>query len=291
MDVLQAALTFLLRPAQQYSSHTTFELNENAVIKNRLQLLATGGGVWNLLKENGWDIVKLAKLVDRKGEAMDDDTELNLPDSFFQIQAKFYRTNRTGDDVPHIAADTKELVQPTSELRLGSQEQTPLSPPKATTEEATSQDPFKTPIKRQQSSSKTAQKGRVATLAGAEPSTPQALAVSSSTAAVTTSSFSRAYTNTDGLTELTIPPTNFMPLVRSREKTSADILTELISSHPELQGEEGRHVQFDLLSRLRCIMAVGTKDGSLNVSIKEGIRKAIDIRLTALAVWSASYFI
>lgn len=290
LDVLQAVLALLHRPAQQYSNVTTFELNENATIQGRLLMLTTAGGAWGRLKENGWGLLQLAQAVDKKGDSNDSEASINLPDTFFHIQAQFYRPTQvsaSGDPQTSSAApDTKELLQPTSELRLGSQEQR-LTSPSASDKASGASNPFETPTK-QASSSNAAQKGRVATLSGAEPSTPQAAPAPSSPSAgtVTKTPWSHAFTNQDGLTKLSLFSGAFADLARSGKWTPHQVLAELLKEHPELQGSDMKDVHFEILSRLECMMAVAATDGKLSPEKRRHIAKLLAIRLTAMSIYS-----
>jgi hypothetical protein len=131
LDVLQSTLNLIHRPAQQYSSVSSFELNENTEIQGKLLLLATAGGDWGRLKQRGWGLVKLAQFADSKGSSPIDEA-IALPDNFFSLQAQFYRPTQITPSGDHQAIpetpDTKQLLQPTSELRLGSQDHSPTSP-------------------------------------------------------------------------------------------------------------------------------------------------------------------
>jgi hypothetical protein len=290
LDVLQAVLALLHRPAQQYSNVTSFELNENATIQGRLLMLTTAGGSWGRLKENGWGLLQLAQAVDKKGGSSDSEGSINLPDSFFHIQAQFYRpTQISASGEPQSSSappDTKELVQPTSELRLGSQEQRLTSPP-AANKTSESSNLFETPTK-QASSSNPAHKGRVATLAGAEPSTPQPAQSPSSPGAgtVTKTPWSHAFTNQDGLTKLSLFSGAFADLARSGKWTPHQVLAELLKEHPELQGNDMKDVHFEILSRLECMMAVAAPEGKLTAEKKRHIAQLLAIRLTAMSIYS-----
>ena len=290
LDVLQAVLALLHRPAQQYSNVTSFELNENATIQGRLLMLTTAGGAWGRLKENGWGLLQLAQAVDKKGGPKDTDAVINLPDTFFHIQAQFYRPSQisASGDLQNVSAppDTKELLQPTSELRLGSQEQRLTSPP-AADKAIGGGNAFQTPTK-QPSGSNTAQKGRVATLAGAEPSTPQASQAPSSpgVGTVTKTPWSHAFTNQDGLTKLSLFSGAFADLARSGKWTPHQVLAELLKEHPELQGSDMKDVHFEILSRLECMMSVAAPDGKLSYERRQRIAQLLAIRLTAMSIYS-----
>ena len=289
LDVLQSVLNLVHRPAQQYSAVSSFELSENAEVQGKLLLLATAGGDWGRLKEHGWGLVKLAQAVSTKGESDEADCVISLPDSFFNVHAQFYRpTQISASGEPQTfpeTPDTKQLLQPTSELRLGSQEQSPSTPSAQDTSDRAA-NVFETPTKRSTSSS-VLEKGRLAALANAEPSSPQqALPGSSSgTGTVTKTAWSHAYTNQDGLTKLSLFSSAFADLARSGKYTPHQVLAELLKEHPELQGSDMKDVHFEILSRLQCMLAVATPDGRLSAVDRERIAKVLTIRLTALAIY------
>jgi hypothetical protein len=290
LDVLQAVLALLHRPAQQYSNITSFELNENATIQGKLLMLTTAGGAWGRLKENGWGLLQLAQAVDKKGGSSEVEGSINLPDTFFHIQAQFYRpTQVSASGDPQNASappDTKELLQPTSELRLGSHEQRLSSPP-AADKASEVNNSFATPTK-QASSPNPAHKGRVAILAGAEPSTPQPAQGPSSPGAgtVTKTPWSHAFTNQDGLTKLSLFSGAFANLARSGQWTPHQVLAELLKEHPELQGKDMKDVHFEILSRLECMMAVAAPEGKLTPEKRRYIAQLLAIRLTAMSIYS-----
>ena len=285
LDILEAVLALVHRPSQQYSTGTSFEVNESAAMQGKLLLLATAGGAWGKLKENGWGLVKLSQLVASKQQP-NEPTTLVLPESFYQLNAQFYRpstqaqTSHVVGQLPPGTPDTKELVQPTSELRLGSQDPTRTSSPAQVAEEDSRAN--ETPTKRP---AKTPLKGRVASLAGADPVTPQKQAAAPASGTVSATSFSRSWTNHDGLTQLSLPAPMFAPIAKSRSKTPNQVLAELIDAHSELQGDDMKDVDFEILSRLRCVMAVGTPDGQLTPEIRAELAKMISIRLTAMAIY------
>jgi hypothetical protein len=287
LDVLQSVLNLVHRPAQQYSAVSSFELSENAEVQGKLLLLATAGGDWGRLKEHGWGLVRLAQAVSTKEEPDKADCIISLPDSFFNVHAQFYRpTQISASGEPQTSSetpDTKQLLQPTSELRLGSQEQLPLTPSAQDTSDRAA-NVLETPTKRSSATSG-APKGRLAALANAEPSSPQQAQPGSSPGTVTKTAWSHAYTNQDGLTKLSLFSSAFADLARSGKYTPHQVLAELLKEHPELQGSDMKDVHFEILSRLQCMLAVATPDGKLSPVHRERIAKVLTVRLTALAIY------
>jgi len=289
LDVLQSVLNLVHRPAQQYSAVSSFELSENAEVQGKLLLLATAGGDWGRLKEHGWGLVRLAQAVSTKEQPDKADSVISLPDSFFNVHAQFYRpTQISASGEPQAlpeTPDTKQLLQPTSELRLGSQEQSP-STPSAQDMSDRATNVLETPTKRSAASTG-GPKGRLAALANTEPLSPQQaqLGSSSGNVTVTKTAWSHAYTNQDGLTKLSLFSSAFADLARSRKYTPHQVLAELLKEHPELQGSDMKDVHFEILSRLQCMLAVATPDGKLSAVDRERISKVLTIRLTALAIY------
>lgn len=261
------------------------------------------GGTWRKLKEHGWGMTRLAKLVNKPSEgegegeesmAMEQDTEIGLPDTFFDVTVQFYRplsdmpkngAGGDGTDTP----DTRELVQPTSELRLGSQESTPV--PQQQQQSSSSAVPPVTPSRPPALARPS--KGRVATLMDEDvSSSPQQTLPRAENQitirSVTTSPFSRASTNSDGLTTLTISPNALADMAKNRTKSPTAIMGELLAHHPELAGENMAGERFELLSRLRCIMMMGSADGKADERVQEEVEKMLNIRLTALATYCES---
>lgn len=76
LDVLEATLSVLLRPAQQYTSQTPFEPGQGANVSQRLLTLAKG---WEKYKGQGWDLATLASV-----------DELVLPDILRRLSIQFY---------------------------------------------------------------------------------------------------------------------------------------------------------------------------------------------------------
>jgi len=76
LDILESALSVLLRPAQQYTSQTPFEPGQGPRLSHRLLTLARG---WEKFHSRGLDLATLASA-----------NEVHLPDDLRQVQIQFY---------------------------------------------------------------------------------------------------------------------------------------------------------------------------------------------------------
>lgn len=252
LQVLHATILLILRPSQQYGSHTPFELSNNKVVRGRLLKIVMSGGGWGKLKELGYDMVKLAKMSELEGgESVptgDHDHDLDLPTGFYDLSTQFYRPSSSDNPGFTTAAATAtaaepgtttpvstELERPTQELRI----QPPssgLGRSVVGPDEGMEEHTFETP------SRPSAGVVRREPIVDATPMTPftpfasrpAAAQVAEGSSSVT--SFSRAYTNSDGLTVLYVPATSVVPLVKDGSRDAMGVLGMLLESHAELRG-------------------------------------------------------
>ncbi|GHJ84973.1 hypothetical protein NliqN6_1375 [Naganishia liquefaciens] len=318
LQVLHATVLLILRPSQQYGSHTPFELSNNKVVRQRLLKIVMAGGGWGKLKESGYDMVKLAKMseadnvADASAATQPREYELDLPAAFYDLSAQFYRPS-SADSLPgyteHQGTSTPvstELERPTQELRI---QPSPLA--RVTLEQGMADDDDGTaletpsrPVPARTLSSTETPTPLVRFAAANAPQQQPEVGSSSVTA------FSRAYTNSDGLTVLYVPSTSVVPLVKSGAKDAMGVLAELLESHPELrgvkdeaaevkQGEDAkkttnkytavndamREEQFELLCRLRIMLMMDVHDGKMDPRVKSDVTLMLEIRLAALATY------
>lgn len=255
LHVLHATVLLILRPSQQYGSHTPFELSNNKVVRQRLLKIVMAGGGWGKLKESGYDMVKLAKMSEEDAASettnvqqppplpLPREYELDLPAGFYDLSAQFYRPS-TADHThgyPHpdhpgtSTPVSTELERPTQELRI---QPSPLgrvagagAAERAMGED---EDTWETPsrpaaVRRPSGNETPAPLVRFATA-------PQQQQQQHETGSSSVTAFSRAYTNGDGLTVLYVPSASIVPLVKSGAKDAVGVLRDLLESHPELRG-------------------------------------------------------
>lgn len=314
LQVLHATILLILRPSQQYGSHTPFELSNNKIVRQRLLEIVMAGGGWGKLKESGYDMVKLAKMSE---EDVAEDTvppkeyELDLPATFYDLSAQFYRPSSadtlTGfNDQGTATPVSTELERPTQELRI---QPSPLG--RVTLDDGMADDDegaaLETP------SRPTAFRRPEVQDTPIPPVRFAALQPAVDTGSSSVTSFSRAYTNSDGLTVLFVPSTSIVPLVKSGSKDAVSVLRDLLESHPELRGipeetapdtqgekEAGkktttvkytavndamREEQFELLCRLRIMLMMDVHDGRMDPRVKADVTLMLEIRLSALATY------
>ncbi|KAJ9117613.1 hypothetical protein QFC22_004463 [Naganishia vaughanmartiniae] len=268
LQVLHATILLILRPCQQYGSHTPFELSNNKIVRQRLLKLVMSGGGWGKLKELGYDMVKLAKMAEKEDEGKEvtmaegrEEHELDLPTPFYELSAQFYRPSVTdttttsgisGNEPGTATPVSTELERPTQELRI---QPSPLGQASSAVEDALpavvedaelaqeQQHEFETPSRPSAASY---------LLRRADPSiidtpitpftpfgkpaatVPQQTSSSGGSSSIT--AFSRAYTNSDGLTVVYVPSSSIIPLVKDGSKDAMAVLAQLLESHPELRG-------------------------------------------------------
>ncbi|KAJ9092936.1 hypothetical protein QFC21_006648 [Naganishia friedmannii] len=271
LQVLHATVMLILRPCQQYGSHTPFELSNNKIVRQRLLKLVMSGGGWGKLKELGYDMVKLAKMAEKEegkdvtvmiAEGRENDHELDLPTPFYELSAQFYRPSVTdttvtsgnsGNDQGTATPVSTELERPTQELRI---QPSPLGQASSALEDAVPAaiDDVDVAPEQPQHEFETPSRPSAASylLRRADPSTvdtpitpftpygkpaavvPQQASSSGGSSSIT--SVSRAYTNSDGLTVVYLPSSSIVPLVKDGSKDAVAVLGQLLESHPELRG-------------------------------------------------------
>ncbi|KAJ9104930.1 hypothetical protein QFC19_003725 [Naganishia cerealis] len=269
LQVLHATILLILRPSQQYGSHTPFELSNNKIVRQRLLKLVMSGGGWGKLKELGYDMVKLAKMAEKENATGSGkevsmaagDHDLDLPAAFYELSAQFYRPSTTdttsGNPIssavePGTATPVStELERPTQELRI---QPSPLGqqPPVGDDIAAVTDDVEL--VQEQQHEFETPSRPSAAShlLRRADPSvvdtpitpftpfgktsTAPTAVPQSSLGSSSVTSFSRAYTNSDGLTVLYVPSSSIVPLVRNGGKDAIGVLGDLLENHSELRG-------------------------------------------------------
>jgi E3 ubiquitin-protein ligase HUWE1 len=242
LQVLHATILLILRPSQQYGSHTPFELSNNKVVRGRLLKIVMSGGGWGKLKELGYDMVKLAKMSEREEEEplMDNDHDLDLPIAFYDLSTQFYRPSSDTPGFPTTVEPgtatpvSTELERPTQELRI--QPSALGRSVVGADDEGIEATTYDTPSRPSASVVRRGESNIVDT-----PMTPFTPFVSRPAPPViegssSVTSFSRAYTNSDGLTVVYVPATEVVPLVKDGSKDAMGVLGVLVESHAELRG-------------------------------------------------------
>ena len=98
LDVLQATILVLLRPAQQYGSQTPYESATGAKIRQRLAVLARG---WDKLRSRGFDMATLAS-----------SSALTLDDDFFTLTTPYYPASQPPPASPVSPSKSKSVKTP-----------------------------------------------------------------------------------------------------------------------------------------------------------------------------------
>ncbi len=270
LQVLSTALSVILRPAQQYSFHTPFELTrgeggKHPALHQRLLSLASGSGDWGVLKERGRDMIVLAS------EDPSSSKEPSFPQpASHDLQFSFYRP---ADSTAGPLIQVQALEQPTADLQLK--------------ESAGSQtdSPSKLGISRYQAlqysfglSDK--EKNVAGSSTDAEMSTPHAAQATelSPEPVVESESISglRSSTNSDGYTTITMT-SQYIKSAIERGQTPHQVLATVAK-----QFHIPNSAWFNLLGKLRSAMLLNEQDGS-----SQQIRREMIIcRLMALATYS-----
>jgi E3 ubiquitin-protein ligase HUWE1 len=276
LQVLCATLEVLLKPSQQYSVHTQFELSRGEggkypEVHKRLLGLASGWGTWGSLKEKGRDMVALAS---------SDPNEVATASSAFaqatsqDLQISFYRT---ADSAPTPQVQASVLEQPTADLQL-----------KESTGFAAESTPIDSPSKPSTSRSSALQysfglgdgtpSAARATSTG-ESSTPRParpVRMESDVGAESeTTSGIRASTNSDGYTTITLS-SQYIRSAVERGLNANQVLATLVKQyHPP------KNVWYTFLGKLRSVMILSGTDAAL----QELRRDMIVSRMLALATY------
>lgn len=310
--VLLSTLLLLLRPSQQYSTRTPFELSSNTITKSRLLRLAEGGlgRFWARAKE-GNDSVDLAKLT-KLASGLNQDKDLQLPVEWFGFNHQFYkpssgrleRLSATTTASENDLRSASELERPTQELRLQSGVATPArastyqTPLNLAVDSPRMETPSRSSGLPQSSEGPDARNGLIHTSEPsiafkANTSVPSPASHSLSTKAqlspiqVTMSPISRMTVTSDGLVNIQFFSSSLLNEFHSGKRPT-DLLHMLVECHPELKEDGLKEELFELSSRIRVLWNLRSiPDGQLDAleERRKDLERSLEIRMIAMGTW------